>query len=323
MDLNTRFALGSVLAGSLISTSLFGVLCLQMFLYVTQYWNDPTHLKALVILVWALDTLQTCCIISSAFQYLIINFMRPDIVDHIFMSVVVAMALTTLLTFIVNGFFAYKVHRLSGGNMWLTMTTAICMILRLSIAFITLVKLAELRSFRLYAQSYKPLLTAGLALSAFTDMIITGGLCYYLRALNPDLYRTKKMMSTLVSFADNNGALTCIVALSSLIFWITMPSKLIYLAFHFAIGKCYSNSLLATLNMRNYVKRAASTPAEVINIMNPISALPPKQRASAMRSRPNCIGADVYNDECQAKEEASEGTLAALEIKVDRIVHFV
>ena len=42
-------------------------------------------------------------------------------------------------------------------------------------------------------------------------MIITAGLCYYLRALNPDLYRTKKMLSTIVSFADNNGALTWFV----------------------------------------------------------------------------------------------------------------
>ena len=45
-------------------------------------------------------------------------------------------------------------------------------------------------------------------MSALTDLIITGGLCYYLRALNPDLYRTRKMLSTIVSFADNNGALT-------------------------------------------------------------------------------------------------------------------
>lgn len=42
-------------------------------------------------------------------------------------------------------------------------------------------------------------------------MIITGGLCYYLRALNPDLYRTRKMLSTIVSFADNNGILTWFV----------------------------------------------------------------------------------------------------------------
>ena len=62
--------------------------------------------------------------------------------------------------------------------------------------------------------------------------------------------------------------------------------------------------------MRNYVKRTASTPAEVINIMNPISALPPNQRASYMRTRSNCIGVDIYNNECHATEETTDGTMA-------------
>ncbi|KAH9996085.1 hypothetical protein BJV77DRAFT_193132 [Russula vinacea] len=52
MDSNETFALGSVLAGSLLSAFLFGFLCLQTFLYVKQYPNDPKHLKALVFLVW-------------------------------------------------------------------------------------------------------------------------------------------------------------------------------------------------------------------------------------------------------------------------------
>ncbi|KAH8987369.1 hypothetical protein EDB86DRAFT_2950962 [Lactarius hatsudake] len=72
------------------------------------------------------------------------------------------------------------------------------------------------------------------------------------------------MLSTVVSFADNNGVLTwfldislprrslltrivnSLVALATLICWIVMPSNLIYLGLHFTIGKCYSNSLLAT-----------------------------------------------------------------------------
>jgi len=190
---------------------------LQAFLYVKQYPKDPAHLKALAFLVWSMDTVQLCCIVSLSFQYTILHPTNPDIVDHVFITVVVAVLLTALLTFTVNGFFAYKVHKLSKGNMWLTVPTAICMVLRLGLALITVVKLAELKSFRLYGLSYSPLLTASLSLSALTDLIITGGLCYYLRALNPDLYRTRKMLSTIVSFADNNGALTCVVALSSLI----------------------------------------------------------------------------------------------------------
>jgi hypothetical protein len=54
----------------------------------------------------------------------------------------------------------------------------------------------------------QPLLTTGLALSAFTDIVITAGICHYLRTLNRGLEQTKKMLSTIVSFAENNGALT-------------------------------------------------------------------------------------------------------------------
>jgi hypothetical protein len=97
----------------------------------------------------------------------------------------------------------------------------------------------------------------------------------------------------------------------------------------------YSNSLLATyvfywytsletwftcrhnsLNMRNYVKRAAVTPVDVINIMNPI-CLPPNQRASypmPMRARAARVGYDVYHDEEKEELEvtgATERTMGA------------
>jgi len=67
--------------------------------------------------------------------------------------------------------------------------------------------------------------------------------------------------------------------------------------------------------MRNYVKRTAVTPVDVINIMNPI-CLPPNQRASypmPMRARAARIGYDdIYHEE--EKEEttgATEGTMGA------------
>ena len=120
----------------------------------------------------------------------------------------------------------------------------------------------------------QPLLTTGLALSAFTDIVITAGLCYYLRTLNRGPPQSKKMMSIIVSFAENNGVLTwslglflhkeslltriviSIVAIASLVCvrmsfvslhhfcssvrrqWLVMPANLVYLGLHFLIGKC-------------------------------------------------------------------------------------
>jgi len=173
-----------------------------------------------------------------------------------------------------------------------------------------------LKSFSLYGRSFAPLLTTALGLSALTDMIITGGLCYYLRTLNPELYRSKKMLSTIVSFADNNGALTCIVALSTLTCWVIMPRNLVYLGIHFMIGKCYSNSLLGTLNMRNYIKRNATSAGDTINIMNP----GPLRSTSGRIPGPWRGGVD-FSDEEQPTDGSVEGVMP-LEIKIDRIVQF-
>ena len=61
--------------------------------------------------------------------------------------------------------------------------------------------------------------------------------------------------------------------------------------------------------MRNYVKRTAVTPVDVISIMNPI-CLPPDQRASypmPMRARPARIEYDVYHEE-EKEESETTGT---------------
>jgi hypothetical protein len=63
--------------------------------------------------------------------------------------------------------------------------------------------------------------------------------------------------------------------------------------------------------MRNYVARTAVTPAEVLNIMSPIS-LHSNHRESypvATRTRTSRIGLDFY-DEDQTKEGSAEGTMA-------------
>ncbi|KAI9511893.1 hypothetical protein F5148DRAFT_1167212 [Russula earlei] len=89
MCTDIRFTLGAVLGGALASTALSGALCLQTFLYFNKYTNDPKHLKALVSLVWTMDTIQTCCIISLSYQYIILNFGWPEIDDHRFGTVTV------------------------------------------------------------------------------------------------------------------------------------------------------------------------------------------------------------------------------------------
>ncbi|KAH9010904.1 hypothetical protein EDB84DRAFT_1070370 [Lactarius hengduanensis] len=315
---DVRFTFGAVLGGGFLSAALSGALCIQTVLYLRYYPNDPMNLKALVALVWAIDTAQTCCIVVLSYQYMVFNFSRPEIANHIFWTVVAAILFTAVSTFTVNGYSAHRVHKLSQGNWWLTALIALCLTTRLAFAITTGFEMLRLRSFSLYREQLGPLLTMGLALSAFTDLIITAGLCHYLRTLNQGLNRTKKMLSAVVSFADNNGVLTCLVALATLICWITMPTNLIYLGLHFTIGKCYSNSLLATLNMRDYVKRTVVTTPEVVNIICPSG--PSSWRSST--SFPVIDRSRAQWSDLETRDEVRSVATGQLEIKIDRTVHY-
>ncbi|KAH9964112.1 hypothetical protein BC827DRAFT_50203 [Russula dissimulans] len=227
------------------------------------------------------------------------------------------------LTFTVNGFFAHKVHKLSQGNWWLSSLTILVMVSRLGVNIASVAVMSCLSSLYLFGLRYGALLTTGLSLSVLTDLIVTGGLCYYLRTLNPnpERYGTRKMLSTVVRFASHTGALTCIVALSTLVCWILMPSKPFYLALHFTIGKCYSNCFLATLNMRNYVKRTAVSTRDIINVVNPAAMRrrPPYYMRSREQSPSGQPEPDLYDERVMSSGAVP---VSPLEIKVDEIVQY-
>ncbi|KAF8274301.1 hypothetical protein EI94DRAFT_849041 [Lactarius quietus] len=105
MDSNpdVRFTFGAILGGAYLAMGLSGALCIQAFLYVRHYPKDPAHLKALVALIWSLDSTQSFCIVMLTYQYVIFNFSRPELADHIYWTVVAAVVSTAFSTFAANG----------------------------------------------------------------------------------------------------------------------------------------------------------------------------------------------------------------------------
>ncbi|KAK7682503.1 hypothetical protein QCA50_014303 [Cerrena zonata] len=59
------------------------------------------------------------------------------------------------------------------------------------------------------------------------------------------------IIDSITLYTVENGLLTCLTTVISLICWLMMPHNLIFLGLHFVISKLYSNTFLATLNARN------------------------------------------------------------------------
>ncbi|KAG6380655.1 hypothetical protein JVT61DRAFT_5025 [Boletus reticuloceps] len=102
--------------------------------------------------------------------------------------------------------------------------------------------------------------TLGLSLSAFVDIVITTFLCYFLRSNRSLVPRTNRMIDTLTLWMVQNGSITCLAAIASLICWLVMPQNRIFLGLHFVVGKLYANSLLATLNARHKIRSSQASP---------------------------------------------------------------
>ncbi|KAH9929457.1 uncharacterized protein B0H18DRAFT_1117486 [Fomitopsis serialis] len=67
--------LGAQFIGIILSTILYGVTCLQAYLYYTQYSKgDSLRLKLFVALVVALDTLHVALISTAYYYYTVTNF---------------------------------------------------------------------------------------------------------------------------------------------------------------------------------------------------------------------------------------------------------
>ncbi|KAI6006965.1 hypothetical protein EDD15DRAFT_2514796 [Pisolithus albus] len=94
-----------------------------------------------------------------------------------------------------------------------------------------------------------------------SDIFIAVALCLLLRE-NSSLTifpRTKQLLNILMIYAINRCLLTSLVAIAEVVLWAVNPENSWFMAVDFTIGKLYANSLLASLNSRNFVRRSRNS----------------------------------------------------------------
>ncbi|KAH6910922.1 hypothetical protein BKA70DRAFT_1268911 [Coprinopsis sp. MPI-PUGE-AT-0042] len=245
---------GALLVGGIIAIMFSGVTWAQCIIYAKLYAKDRGLVKILVFVVWLLDTLHTVFITLSLWSYLIIHFGKPHFIDVVPTSLALTIVVTAILTFVVHCFFIYRIFILAKRNYFIACPLLFLACARLCFASLTTAKLIQLRSLHGFVAAYTWSFTTGLTLSAIIDVFITGLMCGLLQQRRAEYSSLNNVLDTLILYAFENGVLTTLAALLSLITWITMKHNLIFMATHFIIIKFYANSLLATLNARRELK---------------------------------------------------------------------
>ncbi|KAI0786928.1 hypothetical protein C8Q75DRAFT_253751 [Abortiporus biennis] len=226
---------------------------MQVYVYIKLYPNDHWRFKALVAIIWLLDIVHTAMVCTVNWTYMIANFGDSDVFDFIPWSVGVSIVLTAFVTHIIHCFFAHRIHKL-GKNWWFTVPIYILASFRLCVALVTTGHMMRLRSFLTFFDHYIWLFILGLSLSAAVDTMIAIGLCWYLHQSRTGFSSMDNIIDSITVYTVENGLITCIVTLVSLISWVTMPHNLVFLALYFTISKLYANAFLATLNARKVLR---------------------------------------------------------------------
>jgi len=245
--------LGALFIGGFVAALFSGVVCSQAFAYFKNYPGDPPLLRVLAGVVWILDFLHIVWVVCALWDHLISHFGQGAQVDYIPWSLAMSIAFTATLTILVHLFLIHRIYKLSYGNLFISLPLVPLACARLCFACVTTAKMIQLRSLAHFVQLYTWSFTSGLALSSGLDVLITSLLCFLLYKNRKDHPSTNHILDKLTLYTFENGLLTCIVAFTSLICWITNKKNLVFMGLHFVISKFYANSFFATLNTRRLV----------------------------------------------------------------------
>jgi len=197
--------------------------------------------------------LHTVWVACALWDHLISHFGQGAQVDYIPWSLAMSIAFTATLTILVHLFLIDRIYKLSHGNVYISIPLVFLACGRLCFACLTTAKMIQLRSLAQFVRLYTFSFTSGLSLSSGLDVLITSLLCFLLYKNRKDHPSTNHILDKLTLYTFENGLMTCIVAFTSLICWLTNKSNLVFMGLHFVISKFYANSFFATLNTRRLV----------------------------------------------------------------------
>ncbi|KAJ7323015.1 hypothetical protein DFH08DRAFT_888532 [Mycena albidolilacea] len=239
---------GPILLGIFLNTYLYGLVTNQYMNYVNHRFNDPAWIRAIVIILFVLDTTHSAAGIYAAWDLCVTNFNNPNIlgtVDWAMPFTTIAMATSGVFT---QAFLIHRVFKLTK-NKWLVVFLATLSIGGYVCAWIGAVKGGNMKEVGKLSQIL-PLVIGCLALFCVVDLLITAILIFVLVHSKTGFRHTDTIINRLIRGAIQTGLFAAMFALSDLFCFIFAPHTSFDMMFAYPLGRIYTNSLLDTLNAR-------------------------------------------------------------------------
>ncbi|KAJ3783897.1 hypothetical protein GGU10DRAFT_41544 [Lentinula aff. detonsa] len=251
-SMNTTF--GMLFDAVVIGAALYGAGCVQGYMYYRKQQGDPWYLKSLVGFILICDTLQVGTLTACVYQYVILNFAHEEILAVMLDTLIIEIFFSDAIALAVQMFYCWRIWRRNESRQLLSRHTSglaqlgcVCLLVYscLSLQFETFEELTTLKNLSMTCN----------ILAAVSDVMISSAMVLFLQKAKSTHKRTNSMLNRLIIFTFNTGLPVSFCALWACISINAWPTTFVYMFFFLLQGRLYTNSLLVSLNSRNYIKK--------------------------------------------------------------------
>ncbi|KAJ7131922.1 hypothetical protein C8R46DRAFT_1362551 [Mycena filopes] len=246
-----------------LETILYGIGILQTFLYFQWSSKDSWSIKTPVLVVLFLETTQILFFFRSSYFRFVQSF--GVLLGDLIWSDSLQLLANYLSAFTVQLYFATRIYRLTHTRIRVFKYSVVGIYIVVLLAVTQMaagltqtILTYKLRSYAKLEQT-KAITTLQTAASLACDIVITLYLCFFFAKSKSGLPRTERLLNSLMINAVNRGMLTAISSALTMILFLVSPHTLWFFLSIAPNSKLYMNSMLATLNMRDYMGRKIPT----------------------------------------------------------------
>ncbi|KAF7361484.1 hypothetical protein MSAN_01181700 [Mycena sanguinolenta] len=249
--------IGALIGGCMVAVGLSAIVGFQTFLYFQIFPLDTLPYKCLVAWIWLTDTGHTFTICSMIWEYGVKNFNNPAKLLEIVPAYPVHIILTITATLNANLFYTWRIHKMSKYNWRLTGPLCVLCLARTSLGLFIAIEMLITKpsTWHNIGTRFKAGEVAAWSVSATTDVVISLARYYYLRDLKQGYMPTRELVDAVVIFTINDGLLTCATVITVIACFLSMDKNFVWIAVFLTLAKLFSNSILATLNLRNWFRQ--------------------------------------------------------------------
>ncbi|KAF5386532.1 hypothetical protein D9757_005914 [Collybiopsis confluens] len=268
--------LGALFIGLIIAAVLNGVTFSQTWFYFTSQGRenaDPLWLKILVGIVVLLDVTHQAFTSAWIYDYCVTNFGNMNALDHLPLSYYGMAYPTGFVTIIVQSFYVWRVWKLSknpfiAAGIWSLSLAQFGTFLYYVARVFGVPEASELS---ILLGRYAILVNA---LGAAADIAIAIAMVFYLRQQRTNIKRTNHLLRAITIFTVTTGIVSSVCAIMVLSMAGAYPGTNIELTFYFMLTRLYSNSFLATLNVREHLRERTHSGGGIITSSNFLKSRP-------------------------------------------------